>query len=61
MKKELDIIIQPDGTIKVEMLNGSGTTCLAEIEAMFSRIGPSKKIYRKPEFFEKDKSEKVKV
>lgn len=49
--KEIEIIIDKDGNVKIDVKNGEGSTCLDETAELEEKLGIVTSREKKPEFF----------
>ncbi|MCM2322791.1 MAG: DUF2997 domain-containing protein [Oligoflexia bacterium] len=53
LKKELTIVIQPDGTVELETSGFKGGECETEVKAFEKSLGPATEKKRTKEYYEK--------
>ena len=56
-KTEIEIIISPDGSVKLDVKGIKGPTCLLEINKVANAVGELKSTDIKPEYYEKTQTD----
>jgi len=57
MSKEMEIIINPDGTVEIEMFGMHGKGCSEIIKKMTDALGQPIKSEKKPEYYREDQQD----
>jgi len=61
MAKEMEIVIKPDGTIDIDLINFHGKGCSELAEKMAQELGTKVKTEKKSEYYREEVSQQQKV
>ncbi|MBI5624845.1 MAG: DUF2997 domain-containing protein [Elusimicrobia bacterium] len=58
VKHELEVLITPEGEVRLEIKGMKGPSCHAELESFASGLGSLKSVEKKPEFYQAGQAKK---
>ena len=61
VKQEIEVIISPEGEVKIEVRGMHGPGCVPEVERVAQALGEVKSHERKPEYYLKPGDARTKV
>lgn len=60
-RQEIEIIIEKDGTVKIDAVNFEGKVCHGELDKIRKKVGKLIKTKKKPEYYKQKEYEREKT